>query len=176
MEEVKKIVEIPSTRRANATRLAVFIVIAIVVFVTATVFNQYLSKIIYVVLGIELMLIALVAWIVAGHAVMKSLFWVGVKLSLIIFLAKAYCDVPGNARTGNDALKLLIGFGLLYITFDFFRALYKEVISCSKTLRQIDDSRRQWLFLVPFAIFIGMFLWQIYQVIEPIIKNLCVYN
>ncbi|MBI5400648.1 MAG: hypothetical protein HZB12_00825 [Candidatus Yonathbacteria bacterium] len=107
---------------------------------------------------------------------MKSLFLVGASLSLIIFLAQSYCEVPNLTQSGNDALKTLIAFGFIYIGFDFFKSLYKEVRSRLKTLKEINDGKNPWIFLFPFALFLGIFLWQLYQVINPIMVNLCIYH
>jgi hypothetical protein len=116
-----------------------------------------------------------VAYGLAAHAVMKSLFWVGASLSLMIYLAESYCSLPSNARTGNDALKTLIAIGLIYITVDFFRTLYKEFTTRSKTLKEIDG-QTPWFLVVPFAVFTGLLVWQIYQVMDPIVLNLCIYK
>ena len=112
----------------------------------------------------------------AGHAVMKSLFWVGASLSLIIFLAQSYCAVPVAAQTGNDALKSLLVFGFGYIAIDFFRTLYKEVLERIKMLKQTNDGKKPWMILVPFGLFTGLFVWQIWQVLFPILHTLCVYK
>ena len=154
----------------------IFFGIVAVVFIGITFYSQYFSSALYVILWIELALIIMVTWTMAGYAVMKSLVFVSAGLSLLIFLAQAYCDVPTVARTGNDALKILLGFGLLYIGCEFFRSLYKEMSTHTKFLKERNEGKKPWMLLVPFALFIGIFVWQIYQVVFPIIHNLCIYN
>lgn len=156
--------------------LAIFFIIVSIVFIGVTFYTQYFSNALFVVLLIELSLIVMVTWTMAGYAVMKSLVYVSAGLSLLIFLAQAYCDVPTIARTGNDALKILLGFGLLYITCEFFRSLYKEMSSHSKFLKERNEGKRPLMILIPFALFTGIFIWQVYQVVSPIVHNLCVFN
>lgn len=150
--------------------------IAAVVFVGMTFFQDSFQKIGYSALLIELFVLVTVAWALAGHAVMKSLFLVGASLSLIIFLAQSYCDVPHLTQSSSDALKTLIAFGFIYICVSFLRALYKEVAERTKTLKQIGNGKNLWIFLIPFALFVGLFVWQIVQVLMPILQNLCIYK
>lgn len=174
-----KIKELLRWLNANKDRLipfGIFLVLTICVFIGMTFFQDKFQSFGYSILLIELVILVTAAWALAGHAVMKSLFWVGASLSLIIFLAQSYCDVPAIARTGNDALKTLIAFGLLYIAYDFFKSLYKEVVDRSKTLKHANGGKRPWLFLIPFALFVGLFVWQIVQVLMPILQNICVYK
>jgi len=164
-----------SIKRKDAGRFLVFVVIGVIVFIGLTFYKPYFSKALNVLLVVELILIALIAYGLAAHAVIKSLFFVGAGLSLMIYLAETYCELPVSSRTGDDALKTLLGIGLIYIAVDFLCYLYKEVTARSKTLKEVDG-KRPWFVLVPFAMFTGLFLWQIYQVMNPIVLNLCIYK
>jgi hypothetical protein len=173
IEEIKRTVNFI---RRDITTFVVFLVLVALVFIAITYFKDYVAPVGYTILFIELVILVMAAWTLAGHAVMKSLFLVGASLSLIIFLAQSYCEAPNLTQSGNDALKTLLAFGFLYITFDFLRSLYKEIIARSKTLQHANDGKRPWLFLIPFALFVGIFIWQIVQVLMPILQNLCIYH
>ncbi len=173
IEEIKRTI---SFIRKDVTTFVVFLVLVALVFVGITYFKNYLAPVGYSILFIELAILVIVAWTLAGHAVMKSLFFVGASLSLIIFLAQSYCEVPNLTQSGNDALKTLLVFGFLYVTVDFLKSLYKEIVARSKTFQHANNGKRSWLFLIPFALFVGIFVWQIVQVLMPILQNLCIYK
>lgn len=146
------------------------------VFVGMTFFKDTFQTIGYTILFIELAILITVAWAFAGHAVMKSLFLIGASLSLIIFLAQSYCATPDLTQSGNDALKTLLAFSFIYLGFDFFRSLYTEVTNHTKKMKEANNGKNPWIFLVPFALFVGIFLWQLYQVVLPIFSSLCIYQ
>lgn len=156
--------------------LSIFAAVAAAAFFAANHLSPYLSNIGYVILIIELMIVVTVTWGLAVHAVIKSLFGVSAGLSLIIFLAQSYCQVPLAFQTANDSLKSLVAFGLIYIGIEFFRSLYKEATDRAKALKEVNDNKRPWLILIPFALFTGLFIWQVVQVLLPIVQNLCVYK
>lgn len=162
--------------REKLIQFSIFLVLSALVFVGMTFFKDTFQTIGSSILLIELIILTLVAWAFAGHAVMKSLFLVGASLSLIIFLAQSYCDVPNLTQSGNDALKSLLGFSIIYLGFDFIRSLYKEVTGHTKRMKEINKGKNPWIFLIPFALFVGIFLWQLYQVMFPILNSLCIYN
>ena len=164
---------------ANKEKLiqfTIFLAISAIVFIGMTFYRDTFQAIGNVLLIVELVILVTAAWALAGHAVMKSLFLVGASLSLIIFLAQAYCAAPHLTQAGNEALKSLLGFSLLYLGFDFFRSLYKEVTAHTKRLKELNDGKNPWVFLVPFALFVGIFVWQLYQVMFPILSSLCIYS
>jgi hypothetical protein len=161
-------------KREVLSYLAV-LVLATAVFVGMTFYHDAFQKIGYTLLFIELAILITVAWAFAGHAVMKSLFLIGASLSLIIFLAQSYCAAPNLTQSGNDALKTLLAFSFIYLGYDFFRSLYTEVTSHTKKMKEVNNGKNPWMYLVPFALFVGIFLWQLYQVISPIVGNFCVY-
>ncbi|MDE1924977.1 MAG: hypothetical protein KGH79_02250 [Patescibacteria group bacterium] len=163
-------------KRWDFKSFLIFAAIVAVVFIGANFFSKYLSQIAYVILAIELVFVVAVTWSLAVHAVLKSLFGVSAGLSLIIFLAQAYCAVPNYARTADDALKSLVAFGLVYVGIQFFWSLYKEAKERSKTLKEANDNKRPWIALIPFALFTGLFAWQVIQVLLPIVQTLCIYQ
>lgn len=173
--KIKEIIRDLINNKEKLIQFAIFLALASLVFVGMTFFKDTFQTVGYTLLFIELAILITVAWAFAGHAVMKSLFLVGASLSLIIFLAQSYCDAPNLTQSGNDALKTLLAFSIMYLGFDFFRSLYKEVTSHTKRMKEINSGKNPWIFLVPFALFVGIFVWQLYQVMFPIISNLCIY-
>ena len=161
-------------------------IISILVFCGAVVFSflmatygEQMSKIGYFVLGAEIIIITIISWLMAGHSVMKVLFTVSATgLSLLIFLAQSYCSVPTILRTqsGDAALMSLVGFGILYIGHEFFQSLRKEISSKLKILNEVKSQEKPWFITIPYGLFIGLFIWQIVQVVVPIINSLCVYK
>ncbi len=174
--KIKEFIKEITSNKEKLIQFSIFLALSILVFVGMTFFKDTFQAIGSTVLLIELIILTLVTWAFAGHAVMKSLFLVGASLSLIIFLAQSYCDVPNLTQSGNDALKSLLGFSIIYLGFDFIRSLYKELTSHTKRMKEINMGKNPWIFLVPFALFVGIFLWQLYQVMFPILNSLCIYN
>jgi Na+/phosphate symporter len=139
-------------------------------------FGPYLPVIGTSFFYVSMLVLVAVTWGLAGHAVLKSLFLVGANLSLMIFLAQAYCEVPTEARTANEALMSLIGFAVLYIGYEFVCSVFKEVKGRMATFREANNDKNPWLFVIFFALFTGLFLVQVGQVLQPILHNLCVYK
>jgi hypothetical protein len=174
--KIKEFIKELTSNREKLIQFSVFLVLSVLVFVGMTFFKDTFQAIGSTVLLIELIVLTLVAWAFAGHVVIKSLFLVGASLSLIIFLAQSYCDVSNLTQSSNDAFKSLLGFSIIYLGFDFIRSLYKEVMSHRKRMKEVNNGKNPWFFLVPFALFIGVFLWQLYQVMFPILNSLCIYQ
>jgi hypothetical protein len=108
----------------------------------------------------------------------QALFLVGASLSLIIYLTESYCAVPSSARmaANDEAMRVLVTFGLIYVTVDFLWKLFKELKNRTKTLREINAGKRPWLILIPFGLFTGVFVAEVYFAISPIIANFCIYE
>ncbi len=142
-------------------------------------YGEQVSKIGYIVLFVESTIIISITWGMAGHTVMKVLFGVSAAgLSLLIYLAQSYCEVPVPMRTNasNAALMSLVGFGILYIGYEFIQSLYKEVSERLKKIREINSKEKPWFIILPYGLFTGLFTWQVVQVIFPIIFSLCIYK
>ena len=174
--KIKEIIREITGNKEKLIQFSIFLVLVVLVFVGMTFFKDSLQSVGSVVLVIELAILVTVAWALAGHAVVKSLFFVGASLSLMIFLAQSYCDVPNLTQSSNDALKSLLAFSFIYLGFDFFRSLYKEVVAHMKKLKEINDGKNSYMMLIPFALFVGIFLWQLAQVLLPIVQDLCIYK
>lgn len=153
----------------------IFAVFTVLTFIAGYFFNESLSKFITTLLILEFGLLLLIAWGLAAHAVIKSLFVVSAELTFILFIAQSYCATEIH-HTANASLETLIGVGVLYVGFEFCRSVYKEAISKAKTIKEINEQKWPWLAVVPFALFTGLFVWQVAQVIVPIMQGLCVYK
>jgi hypothetical protein len=148
----------------------------VVTVLTVLLLRNYLPAIGTGLLIFALGALVLMTWAYAGYAVMKALFWVGADLSLMIFLAQAYCDVPAASRTGDEALKSLVGFAIFYIGAHFTVVAYKEIKKRTDMFKEANDNKLPWLAVIPFGLFTGLFVWQIGQVLLPILHNLCIYK
>ncbi len=109
-------------------------------------------------------------------SVMKSLFEVAAGLSLVIFLSQTYCALPIKDISGITALKSLVTIGILYIIFNFFNILYKELKKYQSKLEGKNEKKEEVVISTMFLVFVCLFIWEIYLVVNPIIMNLCVYK
>lgn len=112
--------------------------------------------------------------IFAEITVIKSLFFVAAELSLLIYLAQAYCDSGHRLPDGDNALKSLVVVGIMYITFTFFRNLYKNLRDYYQRIEKEPRSREKIINVSLFLFFVCVFVWQIYLVVNPIFLGLCV--
>lgn len=174
--KIKEIIKKIVSNREKLIQFSIFLMLSAFVFVGMIFFKETFQIIGSVIFLIALIVLTLVASVFAGHAIMKSLFLIGASLSLIIFLAQSYCSLSNLTRSGNDALKMLLVSSAIYLGFDFFKSLYKEVISHTKKMKEANNGKSPWILLIPFAFFVGIFLWQLYQIIFPILSSLCIYN
>ena len=95
---------------------------------------------------------------------------------MIIYLAQSYCEVPNILRKADDSLKVLLFLGLVFVSIKFIYSLYVELSARIVDLKKINDGKKPVLLVVPFALFAGLFILQAFQVISPVILNLCIYK
>jgi hypothetical protein len=112
----------------------------------------------------------------AGFAVVKSLFFLSGEISLLIFLAQSYCDVPVRSENSDNALKSLLVIGFLYIFIEFVRSIFKAVKTDYKIVKKDKWSKEKVITIFAYLFFIVAFLWQVYLVVFPIVNNICVYK
>lgn len=145
-----------------------------VFFVDSNFLGNKLLLVMWIILGT--VITALISWlfVMAGFTVLKSLFLLSAELSLLIFLAQAYCEVPNHFA--DDALKMLVGVSLLYISFEFFKSLKRALNERLEKIPEKRWSKEKIIVVTLFALFTLAFVWMIYQVVNPIILNLCVYK
>ena len=130
----------------------------------------------WVVFGILLAALVAVVAVVAGMAVIKALFVVAAELSLLIFLAQAYCSVPTRFPENDEALKSLFAVGILYIAFLFLQSLWGILKSHYERVHGDGWKYERTITTLAYVVFVGIFLWQLYLVVSPIVVNLCVYK
>lgn len=161
---------------------AIFLAITSIVFLISYLLSVNLTGVFLYFLLFYFSIIVLMFWFIAGVAVFRSLVVASVSLSVVIFLTQSYCSLPEVSRTADDALKSLFGFGIIYSAFLFVSSLKDELFGDKekkwslKHLTEGKNPKDRWIILVPYAVFIGLFLWQFYQVANPIINNLCIYK
>lgn len=123
-------------------------------------------------------IVFLLSAILIGKAFMKALVYISAGLSLLIFLAQSYCLVPIRTVSGDNALKLILVVGFVYLVVDFFDVFIKEISDLFKSLSPIKkDLIWKIIFIIVFyvSIIVG-FLFALYQVVSPIVLNLCIYK
>ncbi len=172
MLTVKKLIP----KRENIHSLVISIIIIFLFFLGFHFLGNYFTGTIWIINTIILGFLILIIMIMAGFAVLKSLFLVAAELTLIIFLAQSYCDVPTRFTPGDKALKSLLVIGVLYIIISFCRSLYEVIKNNYRKVKKDRWSIGEIIIITIYSIFAIMFIWQIYQVVSPIILNLCVYR
>jgi hypothetical protein len=168
----------PESPASRSKKSLPFIVIGISLLyvIVLAVTNATLVGTLWIVLGILLAALMAVIALIAGMAVIKALFVVAAELSLLIFLAQAYCGVPNRLAQSDLALKSLFTVGILYIGFIFLQSLW-EILKARYTRVHGDGWRyERTITTVAYIFFVALFLWQLYLVVYPIVTNLCVYK
>jgi hypothetical protein len=159
-----------------------FIVFISIIIVTSLIFGatQATSGLLLLLLGI----LCLVTSVMAAIAVFRSLVIASVSLTLIIFLGQSYCG-PDVVHNANDAAMMIVGCGFVYSIGIFIVSLYKELWGDKKdpdkkgsfkTIKEIYEGKVPWMISIPYALFIGIFLVDLYRVVNPIIQSLCIYK
>ena len=163
-------------RRFNQKDVAPFVTavgITAVSFLGIHFFGNQFVGVMWAILGVLLVILLGIIAMWAGILVVRSLFVVAGELSLLIFLAQSYCNVPGRSTPGNEALKSLLIVGLLYIGFLFLNSLLKALKETYNKMER-DESTKEKIFVITvFLLFSALFVWEVYLVIGPIIRNLC---
>ncbi len=152
--------------------IVISVLYVIVLFVT----NATIVGSLWIVLGLLFTALLAVVALIAGMAVIKALFVVAAELSLLIFLAQAYCDVPNRLAQNDAALKSLFTVGILYIGFIFLQSLWGILKARYEKVHGEKFRYERTIRTAAYVIFVGLFLWQLYLVVSPIVTNLCVYK
>ena len=171
-ELVKKL----ALKKESVRPLITSAVITLFFFLGFHFFGNHFAEAMWIVNAILLGFLLLIIMFFAGFTVLKSLAAVGAELSLLVFLAQSYCDVPNRSISSNEALKSLLVFSLIYIIFAFGRSLYGALQENYKTVEKERWSKEKIGAVTIFLIFTILFIWEIYLVMSPIILNLCVYK
>lgn len=115
-------------------------------------------------------------YISAGFTVLKSLFLLSAEISLLIFLAQSYCGVKIVSTSSDYALQGLILLGIMYILYEFFKSLRQSLINRLKKVPQSKWSFEKVTIVSLFLVSTVAVIFVIYQVTNPIILDLCVFN
>lgn len=153
------------------------VVFGILIFVDKTYLGNYLLNILLGVNVVMLTIFAVIVLALVGVAIMEALFYISAGLSLIIFLSQSYCDALPHTSSGDSSLKFLIMTGFIYLVFQFFKIFYKGVLKYFEDFKKIKKEYFWKTILFVFFIIIALtFLSSLFQVIKPIILDLCVYK
>lgn len=175
-EKFKELQQKLNIKRRDIVAIIISILIASIFFLGYQLFGDRFNNLMWTITGIILIVFVYLIMFIAGFAVMKALFFVAAELSLLIFLAQSYCNVQTRPVGSDEALQSLLIIGMTYIIYSFFRSLLDI---CKKHYQPIKNERRSSQKIVTISLFIffaGVFAWQIYLVVSPIVKNLCVYK
>jgi len=173
---IERIAEKLGVKKENILPFLFTFIIVIFAFLHLTHVDNLIIIIIAVAVIVSLTLIVLWIFMEAGFAVLKSLFFMGAEVSLLIFLSQSYCDAEKTLSVNDDALRSLIFISLAYITFEFFKSL---IAALKKRLDNIPDKEWPWekvVIVILFLLFTLSFIYMIYQVVSPIILNICIYK
>ncbi len=175
-EKLREFLAAAGIKKGNIARFILAVAVPAIVFAGYVAIGSSFFEALWIVNGILLGVILLIVAVIAGFAVVKSLFLVAGELSLLIFLSQSYCEVSVRAAVSDAALKNLLVLGLLYIGITFVRSLYEVTRENYRKMSGERWSVRRVITIALFLILTGLFLWQIYLVVGPIISNLCVYR
>lgn len=165
-----------------------YLVLILVVATAATYWSDYLGIVTYGLLIFVLLIATLITWLMAALAVFRSLLIVGAGLSLLLYVAQEYCALPIQERIADDSLQSLIGIGIIFMLAIFALRLYRELFGdqdaknefhqkgALKVFRESNQGKDPWFILLLYALFIGLILSQVFQVLYPIFSNLCIYR
>lgn len=147
-----------------------------ILFFAYKVFGDRLNNYIWTFNGIMIIVFVYLVMFIAGFSVMKALFFIAAELSLLIFLAQSYCDLSVKPSGTKEALQSLLIIGLSYIIYNFIKSLLEV---CKNRYRIIKNDKDRFFKIVSISLFIffaGVFVWQIFLVVNPIISDLCIYK
>lgn len=169
-------------------KYTIFLALTLLIGVFSRFFKIDFSNILSILSIISFTFLFIIIWVKAGISIFKSLFIAGASFSLIIFISQEYCRVPIEARMSDKSLEVFLAFGLLYVISVFVKSLYKELFGdknsedeltkkgAFKIFREVNNGKDSFFILLIFAIVFGTFLGQLFQVIYPIVNNICIYN
>jgi hypothetical protein len=131
-------------------------------------------------LGVALTFLSITLWLLASIVVLKALFEVGAILSLMLFIAQSFCAVPDLPQMNQGALQSLFVMATAFVLIRFFNSIWVQLYGDEKakpepTTGLFNDLKNKTPWFIPIlnAVFIGIMLWQLYLVFEPIISNTC---
>lgn len=167
--------------------LIIFFVMLILGVIFGSFFPQYLNTSLSMIAVVFFLIICLIISWLAVIAVFRSLILAGAGLSVLSFIALTYCNIPVSLRTADDALKNILGIGIVYILYVFFSSLFKLLIGDKKAkdklwkkglislMKDMNGGKISFFIFSMFMIFTGSFIWQLYRVMYSIYSSLCIF-
>lgn len=157
-------------------RLPLAVGLFVLFFVGNVIWGSKFATTIWIAEGAALTILLGIIATMVGFVVLRALFLLAGELSLLIFLAQSYCNVPGHSPASDAALKSLTTLGLLYIGISFIRFLYKALKEDYGTVPNQKSQKEKIAFVIICLMFMAMFLWEIFLVMKPIVLDLCVFK
>ena len=162
--------------RKDIASIVISLVILSLLFFAYRIFGDRLNHYIWTFDGVMIIAFVYLIMFIAGFSVMKALFFIAAELSLLIFLTQSYCNLSVKPDGTKEALQSLLIIGLSYIIYNFIKSL----LGACKNRYKIIKNDRGWFFktisISLFIFFAGVFIWQIFLVVNPIISDLCIYK
>ena len=156
--------------------LIISVAITVLFWIGLNFLGNYFIEAMWIIILTILIILLSVIMLFTGFIVLRSLVMVGAEVSLLIYLAQSYCDIPNHLSQSDDALRSLISFSLIFIVVAFCKSLYKDVQEKYKLIKTESLGKEKAAMIALFLIFTSLFIRQIYLVTNPIILNLCVYK
>lgn len=154
---------------------SISVLIAAPLFFLSEYYGEQFTTVMWVLLGIILTILVAIMAAVAGFMVIKSLIGIAAGLSLLIFIAQSYCDVPVRDVSSDGAMASLFVAVSIYLIVSFGRILLKIL---NNYYKRVEDEVWSWKKILAVALilfFVGFFVWEIYLVMKPIVLDLCVF-
>ncbi len=155
------------------------LIVSLLYFAAIVTGNSVFLGIMWVILTILLSLLMIAIGIAAGVVVVKSLFVVAAELSLLIFITQSYCSAPGYLRlpSNNAAMGSLFTVAILYIIgFLFAQSLWNALKERYQKIGDRPGTWEKWVTAIAYFLFVGLFVWELYLIMSPIISGLCIYR
>ena len=162
----------------NKTNLISFFLLLIIVVILLIFFGKNATFKIGISFNLIMIgIVLLLSFIFIGKAFMGALVKISAGLSLLIFLGQSYCSIPIKTEAGNSSLKLILLVGLIYLIFDFLSVFIDGTGEFLETFKPIKkDLFWKIAFIIVFYVsVVGIFIFALYQVVNPIILNLCIF-
>lgn len=139
-------------------------------------FHNVLLTGLWLVVAVLISVVLLVIMLVAGFAVFRAVVKASAGFTILIFLAQTYCGLPSATPEGIQALTFLWGASFLYILFEFAKEFQE---ACKENLKKLGEDRKRWegkLTIGLFLLFAVVYIVALYQVLNPILHDLCIYK
>ncbi len=154
------------------------------IIITVVISNEFVTSFLNdfgpLALATSLLFLTALLWFIAGIVVFRALFEIGASFSLMIFIAQSFCSIENVPSQNLDALKSLFWFGIAFVIVRFINELWVQLYGNKKAKPEATPGLFNDPNNIPpkgmvtlCAIAIGLFLWQLYLVLGPIVQATC---